>query len=310
MTTPTDLHDLLNTEAGSTSGGPGWDDVVRRGRRRQRVRQAQRGVLAAVLVGAAITGVALSGGDPTVETTPPATDPPGPTTTLPYETTTSSTVIDPAVERPAVRAARAQGVFVTVIIPAADPTIGFDPCRDLHPRVVESDEQVGVELLDDTVERGVPWADCQSSPFSGWALIELTDPLGDRPLVDLPTDATVPVVDGASLLFPTELPEPFDIDRWDEFSPGTSWEFSWSASDLFATVTTGFAAGRDCERRPVEVRGTTGELCEAEQNLELAWEESGRRIVVALGTVDPDAELQLTVDDLLAIAEGLERLGG
>jgi hypothetical protein len=303
MTTPTDLHELLRAEAGGPmGGGPGWDDVVRRGRRRQQVRRAQRGVLAAVAVGAVVAGATLSGGDPQVETTPPATDP---TTSLGYDTTTSTTAV-PEAPPYLVSAARAQGELLSVIIPPADPTTGFDPCTALHARVVESAEQIGIELVTEQVERGLEWGLCSSTALSARATLELTDPLGDRPLIDLTTGDEVPVVDGASLLFPSELPEELARGVWDEFGYESTWTFAWNQADLFLNVTTNHSGSFQCERREVEVRGTTGSLCEGEGGrFDLQWEEDGRLINVEIGHVS-DGTSPFTLDDVLTIAEGLQ----
>ena len=324
MTTPTDLHDLLTAEAGGPSrGGPGWDDVVRRGRRHQRVRRAQRSVLAALAVGAVVTGVALSDGDPTVDTVPPVTS----ATTDPTPSTTVTSWVEGP---PKITAARAQGAFVTVLawIPDRyDKGYGYKPafnlCTDLHPRVVESPDQVLVELVDETVDRGVDWAQCQIHRGDSSATIELTDPLDDRALVDAVTGDAVPVIDGARLLFPTALPAPFDVERWEERnSEDGSWAFSWttgtdpvgpgSSGIQVLTLTRWDLDGErptGCTEQPVEVRGVTGNLCDSESSSRLlTWAEGGG--FFALEVVDIASRPLPDGIDLVAIAEGLEPLGG
>jgi hypothetical protein len=306
MTSDTELRDLLTSEAAGPSTGAGWDDVVRRGRRRQRVRRARVGALAALVAGGVVSGIALSTDDPILETTPPATDP-----TVTTERDGSTTTSVPMVPDGDLQAGRVQGAFLTVIIPAADPTIGFDPCADLHPRTAESADQIGIELVGDEVQRGRPWAACQSSPFSGWGTIELIEPYTGQPVIDLTTGDRVDVIDGAPLLFPTTLPEPFDIQRWDEFSLGDEWTFSWTADDRFVNVTNDYGIFPEgCDLRTVELRGTEARLCEAGSALTLHWDEGGRTIMVELGALDSEEPTGFTVDQVLAIAEGLEPLGG
>lgn len=326
MTTDGELRDLLNDEASGPSGdGPGWDDVVRRGLRRQRIRRAQRGLLAALAVSAVVTGAVLTDADPTIETVPPAI------------TATTATVGATPSQLPKITAARAQGAFVTVIAWAPERydkgnfEPAFDLCADLHPRVAESPDKVVVELVDETAEQGLDWALCRHSRDSSTGLIELTDPLDDRTLLDAATGDAVPVIDGAQLLFPSALPAPFDVGRWDEYanSEEGSWTFAWmprapasgpGTVELHELrVTTGYGTPTECTspREDVAVRGTTGRLCTGVyiEGLEdgggvtydLQWEEDGRTINVFFGSSDP---ARLTLDDILAIAEGLERLGG
>ena len=297
MTTDTELHDLLTAEAGGPSAGAGWEDVVRRGRRRQRVRRARGVALGVFAAGAVIAGVSLSSDDPSLETLPPA-DPPS--------TTTSSTIGGEVVPTGPLTSARVQGAFLTMILPPADPTTGFDPCADLHPRTPQSSDQIAIELV--TGEpRGLPWASCLSSPFSAWGTIELLEPYGGQPVIDLTTGNEVDVVDAASLLFPTELPEAFTPGVWDEFAFEDSWTFSWSAGDLFVNVTTRYGGTGECDRQTIEVRGTTGRLCDNGNGFfDLHWEEDGKTIAVELGASDPEQDSGFTVQDVLTVAEGLE----
>jgi len=313
MTTDTELRDLLSAEAGGPTGSPGgWDDVTRRGRHRQRVRRAQGATLAALAVGAVATAVALRSDDPTVDTIPRDTTPTTPT--VPEDPTTSTTVPTAVGSNPSITAGRAQGVFLTVLVPAADPATGFDPCTQLHPRVVESPDQVMVELVDETVERGLPWASCESSPFSSWATIELTDPLRERPLLDAITGEPVPVVDGETLLFPTSLPAPFDIQVWDELAFEESWTFAFSAGDVVLNIATDSPAPACDDGAAVEVRGTPGRLCMETLDGEvlthgvLRWSNGEHLYDIEL--TDPEGSASLHGGELLGIAEALEPMDG
>jgi hypothetical protein len=313
MTTDLDLRSALEQDAGSAGGRSGWDDVVRRGRRRQRVQRARVGALAAVAAVAVVGAISLTRHDP--DPTVTVNDPQPTTTSAP--TTTSSTLEDEGLPLtgPELRGARVQGAFLTVITAPSDPPRGFDPCTARHPRVVESPEQVGVELVDASIERGHAWAACQASPFSGWGRIELTEPLGDRTLVDLTTGNEIHVVDSATILFPTTIPQPMDLEEWDEFAgPGAGtteamWSFGFEANDLFLNVTTDDAGG--CEGgRDVSVRGSTGVLCEARNASTLEFHENGHSYVLELGVTDGRQASPYTSADLIAVAEGLEPLGG
>ena len=312
-TTDTELRDLLASEAGGPSGAPGgWDDVVRRGHHRQRMRRAQRLGAVLLVAGVAATAVALSDGDASVDTGPPASDP---TTVVPDPTSTSTTTSATAAIPPGattISAGRAQGAFLTVVIPAADPTTGYDPCVALHPRTAESADQIGIELIGEDIERGRPWAACQSSAFSAWGTIELLEPFGGQPVLDLTTGDEITVIDGGPLLFPTQLPEPFDIERWDEFGPDANrgdWTFSWSAEDVFVSVTTSSAEYGGCDE-PIEVRGVTGCREGSDGVYLVRWEEGGRQRYIEMGVVDQMDSTTFTIDDVLAVAEGLEFLSG
>jgi hypothetical protein len=317
MTTDHELHDLLTEVAdGPTPSAAGWDDIVRRGSHHRRATRLRNGIalggLAAVVsVGGLAIGDRLDRDPGVVANDPTPTTPTPPTTptTFHYETT-----LIPPDDLSRMTAARVQGVFVTVLTAPADPVTGFDPCTARHPRVVESADGVGIELVDESVERGLPWAACQSSPFSGWGTIELTDPLGDRTLTDLSTGQAMSLIDGAPLLFPTAVPEPFDLGRWDEFhgagGAGPEWTFSFSADDLNLSVSTSYRDYTDCGNEPIEVRGATGYVCQSESHgFVLGWQEGGYHRRIGLGPVS-DNITPFTVDDVLAIAESLEPLGG
>jgi hypothetical protein len=306
MTIDPALRAPLTSGAQGPAAGAGWDDVVRRGRHRQRVRRARGTALGALVAGGIAAGIALAADDPTVQTVPPATAPTS-TAPEPQPSVTTSTSTETVLDARSIQGARAQGAFLTVIIPAADPSTELDPCTDLHPRVVESAERIEIELLTEEADPGSEWASCLSSPFSGRAMVELTDPVGDRALIDLPTGHEITVIDGASLLFPTELPEAFTPGVWDEFGVEDTWTFSWSTGDLFVNVTTRYGGTGECDRQTIAVRGTTGRLCDSGQGFfDLHWEEEGRTIAVELGASDPEQDSGFTVEDALAIAEGLE----
>ena len=319
MTTDTELRDLLAAEArGATSRGDGWDDVIRRGRQRQRVRRLQAVAGVALVAGVAATALALAADDPTVETIPPATDPTNATVTD-GPTGPSSPELPFAFRMPGFRT---QGVFLTVAMLWDGPLGGFDPCTDLHPQVVQTSEDIRVELVGDEVEGGLPWADCGTGHMGSWGTIELEDPVGER------TVNGRAVTDGASLLLPDELPAPFDLERREEATARESvpdedgfltgvwrWSFSWRAdmSELRLSID-GTPTSEECdgESDDIEVRGTTAHLCRGPVveddgvGYGLQWEEDGRPITISYQSIDPDP---LTVDEFLAIAEGLEPLG-
>ena len=323
MTTDTELRDLLSGAAHGLAS-PDWEGVVRRGRhhrRRSRIRTGlAAGVATVVATLGAVTAADLGRNNRTgvVADAPDGsgTTTPGPTTTLP-----KLGPLDPAVRTDA----RVSGVFVTILIDASDPTTGFDPCASRRPKVTESVTAVVIEIVDTTDVGAERWAACQASPFSGWATVELADPLGSRPLFGSTGDATseIPVIDNADLLFPTALPAPFDLRRWDEFGGETGLvdrTFAWSADDLHVSVRSaplegsepipfGSNPGDGCSGTPVEVRGYDGALCQAERGgFVLLWDEGGYRRRIELGPVS-DNTSPFTVDDVFAIADGLEPLG-
>jgi hypothetical protein len=267
MTTDTELRDLLSAEAGGPAFTRGWDDVVRRGRHRRRARRSQALAGVVLIVGVAATALALTADDRSVDTVPPATDPTS-TTVGDGLTGTSSPELPFAFRIPAFRA---QGVFLTVPMQWDSPLSGFDPCIDLRPQVVESSEEIGVELVGDEPEGALPWAGCGTGHMGSWGTIELKDPVGDR------TVNGHAVIDGASLLLPDELPGPFELVRREETARRSSvpdedgflaevwsWGFSWRAgsSELRLGID-GPPSSDDCdgESEDIEVRGTTARLC-------------------------------------------------
>jgi hypothetical protein len=319
MTTDTQLRDLLAAEAGGPAGARGWDDVVRRGRHRRRVRRVRAMAGVALVAGVAATALALADDDPTVETVPPASDPTN-TTVTDGRAGTSSPELPFAFRIPAFRA---QGVFLTVAMLWDGPLGGFDPCTDLHPRVIETSEQISVELVGDDAEGELPWADCGTGHMGSWGTIVLEEPVGAR------TVNGRAVIDGASLLLPTELPAPFDLERREEaaaldsvpdengfLTEVWSWSFSWRAgmSELRLSIDSPPTSDEcDGESEDIEVRGTTARLCRGAVvgndgvGYGLQWEEDGRPITISYASIDPDP---LTLDGVLSIAEGLEPLGG
>jgi hypothetical protein len=204
-------------------------------------------------------------------------------------------------------------------------TPAFHLCADLHPRVAESSDRVLVELVDESVERGGEWSRCQHARDGSTGTIELTEPLDDRTLVDAVSGEAVPVIDGDHLMFPTALPAPFDAERWREAtSDDGSWTFSWTAGPrrLPAGAVTGpilelritrwdLDAERPtrCAEEPVELRGVTGNLCDSDAASRLlTWAETGG--FFALEVLDIVGEPLPEGIDLVAIAQGLEPLGG
>jgi hypothetical protein len=335
MTTEIELRDLLDAEAGGPTTGPDrWEDVVRRGRHRQRVRRIRRLGAASLLASAALLAITLSSDDRKVDTTPPASEPNRAVDEGP--TTPSSTGL-PDVFR--ISAARAQGAFLTVGM--LWERGAFDPCAELHPRVVESSDQVGIELVDASVQRGFPWADCGSGSGGAWGTLELEDPVGARTVVDLTTGAEIFVLDGAPILFPRELPEPFALEQRAEagafkrvpdaegnLADASTWSFYWGSSStgelhlrIGETDQDSECDGHpedDGEAEDIVVRGTTARLCRGDGvqgpgpegvTYLLRWQEDGTPIELYYGWFGGD-RTRLSIDEVLAIAEGLEPLGG
>jgi len=309
MTTDHELHDLLTEVAdGPTPSAAGWDDIVRRGHHHRRVTRVRNGIalggLAAVV---ALAGFAVTdrGRD---DRKGLVVDQPDPTTT--NTATPESTII--ALDSTRFGPARVQGVFLTVLTVVADP---YDPCTLSHPKVTETPDRVTVELVGASISSGSPWARCQAGKLSTWGLIELTDPLGDRELVDQTTGQVVQVLDGALLPFPTVVPEGFDIERWDETgNPGRGdWTFSWWAGDVVLSVTSGPEAldpAYLCDGQPTELEGAPAVLCDEDFAMELRWTRNGRIVQVSIADADSSSPLTYSPDVLFDVASGLEPLGG
>lgn len=310
MTTDTELRDLLTTKAqGAIRTSAPWDDVVRRGRHHRRMARVRTG-LAAVGVAALVVGGIVAADLGRDERTGVIADQPdGPETTIDRSQPDLSRLPDLSV-------ARASGFHVTLLLGASVPDEGFDPCTEQAPVVTETASDVTIDVAKAFEMPGVThWLTCQSSPFISWATIELDEPFGSRRLIDASDGAEIEVVDQSHLLFPTALPAPFDIARWDEF--GTSaeadidyWSFSFTVGDLVLNVIWGPLAGDPppgCAGAPVEVRGVDGALCVTESDIRLTWTDASSfrsiEIVDVGGNPLPDGI------DLLAIAEGLEPLG-
>jgi len=314
MTTDSELRDLLS-EAAAGPAVADWDLVVRRGRHHRRMAVARRAGGVVVLAGTALgLGSALvdGGREETV-----VVDQPGETTT-----TTTPPAIGPGVSYPIGADARATGAFVTISIEPADPSSGFDPCLDRLPVVAERADAVTIAVRHRyDAPTSSSWAACQSSAFSGWATIELAEPLGGRPLRD-ENQREIPVIDNADLLFPTFVPAPFVHEAWDEFGgePLVDRTFSWSADDLSLSVRNaplegsvplGANPGDACEGgEPTVVRGQEGVLCRSSDrgHFVLLWDEGGWRRQIELGPVS-DNTSPFTLDDLMAIADSLEPVG-
>ena len=318
MTTNLDLREALRSEAGAPAQpSGGWDDVVQRGRHRQRVRRVQAVAGIALVAGVAATVLALAGDDPTVDTVPPATDPPK-TTIADDPAGPSRPELPWAFRTPAFRA---QGPFLTMAMLWEQPS-AFDPCTDLRPRVEETSEQISVELVGNAEDGTLPWADCGTGFTGSWGTIELDDPVGARTV-----NGRV-VIDGTSLLFPEELPPPFELERREESGSRNSepdehgylqelwsWSFSWRGgrNELrLVNDAPSTSDGCDGESEDIEVRGTTARLCRGpvvEDDgviYELTWDEDGRPISIVYQSIDP---APLTLDGFLTIVEGLRPLG-
>ena len=311
MTTDRELRDLLLDEAGDPPRHTApWDDIVRRGRRHRRVARIRTGLVAGGLTALAVIGAVALGDDDRAAVV--ANDPDDLTTTTTPRSTT------PAPMGSDITAARAVGVFVTLLIPPSDPATGFDPCVDSHPRITESPSEVTVELVPASFSSGLPWAACHASPFSGWGFVELTDPLDDRQLVDGFDGAAIHVVSNAELLLPAALPEPFDLERRDESTQIAyegvavdAWTFSWTADDLVLNVSRWALDGEHPEGcgggQAVEVRGLTGHLCTNESSSLLSWVDDTSIRIIEL--VDVGGDPRPDGFDLVAIADALEPLG-
>jgi hypothetical protein len=313
MTTDHELHDLLASEADvPVRQSAGWDDIVRRGRHHRRVARARTGLAAGGLAALTVIGVVAVSDLGDDDTSGVVANDPDPTTTT----------IAPAIDRglPDLQVARVSGVFVTLSINAADPATGFDPCTEESASVIETPTQVTVQMQRhyDLEEHQIWWAACQASAVSGWATIELTEPLGDRQLVDASDGERLHVVDNAELRFPSQLPEPFEIERWDEFAQGTyegvpldAWTFSWTSQDLVLNVGRWPVDGERPEGcgggEPIEGPGVTGQLCIAESSAILNWIDGSSFRIVEL--VDVSGGPLPGDIDLVAIANGLRPLG-
>jgi hypothetical protein len=312
MTTEHELRDLLRAEAEGPAHPADWDHVVGRGRRHRRAARlrtaAVLGGLGAAVVVAAAALTDLGDGSTTVVVDQPAT-----TSTTAPAPTSQALQLDGEAD------ARAVGVYVTINLAPADPSTGFDPCEAARPSVTETASDVVVRVVG-AADSDQPWADCQSSPFSGWATIELTDPLGTRRLIDGRDGREIPAISATDLLFPTWLPAPFDLEHWDEGGGETGLvdrTFSWMKGDLFVgvrnapledTVPLGASPGDGCVGDPIPVRGAQGSLCRGTNgSFTLMWDEGGWRRQIELGPVS-DNVAPFTVDDVLAIADGLEPL--
>jgi hypothetical protein len=305
MTTADELRDVLAAEAGGPAGRPaGWDEIVRRGRHRHRVRRVQAVAAVALLAGAAATTLALTADDEEVETGP-ATETPA---TVPEdEAIDPSTVLrhgDAHIE-----AALADGTSLTLFF--GDP----DLCTDLRPVVSESQGRVSIGLVRAQDERGVPWAACGGGvrgSLDPWGTVELASTTAIRSLVDVSTGQVVPVKDGADLLFPTTLPAPFDLAVFDQDNGGLlggpdDWIFIFTAAEgqqvLLINSHDPEANGGPCSLQVVEVRGTEGCFDVGS----LAWDEDGRAIHLSIISSEVG---ESALDELIAIAEGLAPLGG
>jgi hypothetical protein len=310
MTTDTELRDLLVAEAGGPTREPaGWDDIMRRGQHRQRARRVQGLALFVVVAGVAITAIALSAREATVDTGPSATEP-APTVTGEID---PSTVLRHGDAK--IQAARAEGTSLTLFFDELE-----DLCRDLRPVLRESEDQIAVGLVDAQDDRGIPWGGCgdgMRGPEDPWGTIDLRAPAADRALVDLSSGQTVTVQDGKELLFPTRLPASFDVEVFDQDSGGLlggpeDWFFLFTAEGpereyvslyIWADVESN---GSGCDGEGVEVRGTEGCFAGGVPP-SLTWDEGGRAISLSIVSADVEGS---ALDELLAIAEGLEPLRG
>ncbi len=207
MTTETELRDLLESEAhGTVRASADWDDVVRRGAHHRRKARMRNGLVAGGLVAIAVVSLlSLGPQQPGRDQTTAA----GPTTT------TVLSQRPPPV--PDLEVATAQGVSVTVVLDAATPEADFDPCTDQTVLVSESTSEVTLTIDQDGEVGGAEtWAACGSGPHISWGRVDLKDPLGTRTLIDASDGVPLTVLDGSPLLFPSWVPEPFDLARWND----------------------------------------------------------------------------------------------
>jgi hypothetical protein len=318
MTTERELHDLLTAEADAPARPAPWDDIVRRGRHHRRVARVRTGLLAGGVAALAVLGgvAATDLGDE--ETTGVVADHPdvntGPTTTRDLSRPDLSRLPD-------LTAARASGNHITLILGAAVPDEGFDPCTEQVPLVEATAEVVRITVAKTFELPGlVRWSACHASPFSGWGTVELDAPLGSRQVIDDRDGREIEVVDDAALLFPTELPAPFDVEQWDEFAQVTSeemavhereWTFSWTTDDVVLNISWWSLTGQHpdgcTDGEAVDVRGGTGRLCTNESSALLSWIDGDSMRVIEL--VDVSGEALPGGIDLVAIADDLSPLG-
>lgn len=318
MTTERELRDLLTAEADAPARPAPWDDIVRRGRHHRRVARVRTGLLAGGVAALAAIGVVAATDLDDEETTGVVADNPdvntGPTTTRDLS--------QPDLSRlPDLTAARASGNRITLILGAAVPDEGFDPCTEQVPLADETTDLVRVSIAKTFELPGaIHWAECQSSPFSGWGSFELDAPLGSRRVIDDRDGREIEVVDEAALLFPTKLPTPFDVEQWDEFAQVTpeemavherEWTFSWTTDDLVLNVSWWSLSGQHpdgcTDGENVDVRGGTGRLCTNESSAILSWIDGDSLRVIEL--VDVSGEPLSGGIDLVAIADDLGPLG-
>ncbi|HUW04002.1 MAG TPA: hypothetical protein VMW08_16735 [Acidimicrobiales bacterium] len=306
MTTETELRDLLESEAhGTVRASADWDDVVRRGAHHRRKARMRNGLVAGGLVVLAVVSLlSLRPQQPGRDQTTAA----GPTTT------TVLSQRPPPV--PDLEVATAQGVSVTVVLDAATPEADFDPCTDQTVLVSESTSEVTLTIDQDGEVGGAePWAACGSGPYISWGRVDLKDPLGTRTLIDASDGVPLTVLDGSPLLFPSWVPEPFDLARWNGSEVGVTsgadvdygWGFTFAtAPNSFLYIHNGAMGGGSCGGAPIDVRGEVGRLCENPAgSFTLVWTEDDTLHIVDLDAGGND----FTAADVLRIAEGLEPLG-
>ena len=308
MTTETELRDLLESEAhGTLRASADWDDVVRRGAHHRRKARMRNGLVAGGLVAIAVVSLLSLG--------PKQSDRQQTTAEDPRATTTTALIQRPA-PIPDLEVASAQGVSVTVILDPASPDGGFDPCTDQTVLVSESTSEV-ILTIDQEAEAGgaETWAACGSGPHISWGRVDLKDPLGTRTLIDASDGVPLTVLDGSPLLFPSWVPEPFDLARWNDgetvLTNGAEidygWEFTFAtAPNSFLYIHNGAMGGGSCGGAPIDVRGEVGRLCENPAgSFTLVWTEDDTLHIVDLDAGGND----FTAADVLRIAEGLEPLG-
>lgn len=328
MTTDRELRDALQAHADGPAGPPpGWDEVRQRGRHRVRVQRARSLALAGLVAVAGFGVVSMTRQSPNAVFA---------TTGAPTTTTTTAPAVD--ADRLIIDA-RTSGTTLTLLLHVGPKSIwvsyGYplDMCQELIGFTVDRDTYVDMHIVGREGRPG-SWNSCQSDGDLAWVTTEMDPPLAGRPLIEVGTDREIRVLDSSRLLFPTQLPAPFEVGRRSESSSGPSsgpigrWEFTWTGGGLSLSLewdsirygdpprrcedgtnrVTEFGDGDD---RLVTVRGLPGLLSGGDSKL--IWRDGESCFYMSVsrtdgGSFDSPDDLNRDID-LVAIANSLEPLG-